>query len=214
MSVGDPKETKHVIAGPAGQLELLQLSPVDPLRSPGVAIICHPHPLFEGTMHNKVVYTLSRAFHQLGLGAVRFNYRGVGQSEGEYGHSIGEVADLMAVLEWVDKGFDHPKIWLAGFSFGAYIAAKGAENHPCEQLFSIAPAVTNQDFASLEVRCPWTVIQGELDEVIAPEAVYQWAKNQGDKVDLLRMGQASHFFHGQLIALRSLVEKAVIFSPI
>ncbi len=131
-----PENDAHIlIEGEAGQLELLTTSPDDQsTQNKGVAIICHPHPLHQGTMNNKVVHTLSKAFHNKGLYTVRFNYRGVGKSEGSYGDSIGEVADLLSVLKWVDSVLDSPAIYLAGFSFGAFIAARGAALHDCKQL--------------------------------------------------------------------------------
>lgn len=206
-------ETTFLIDGAVGQLELLTLSVSHPQ---GVAVICHPHPLHQGTMHNKVVHTLSRAFQQLGLHSIRFNYRGVGNSEGQYGNSEGEVADLLAVLKWADKVLNAPKVILAGFSFGAFIAAMGATQHACEQLYSIAPAVTNQPYEKLTgVNCPWIVIQGELDEVIAVNEVYDWFEKQQasmPQMALLKMANASHFFHGHLIALRALVQESFIKS--
>ncbi|MBS0290125.1 MAG: alpha/beta hydrolase [Proteobacteria bacterium] len=204
-------EANFLIDGPSGYLELLTQSTKDPVK--GVAVICHPHPLHQGTMHNKVVSTLARAFLNANLHAVRFNFRGVGQSEGCFDNSIGEVADLMAVLHWVDKVLHTPPLWLAGFSFGAYIAAKGATQHACQQLYSVAPAVTHQPFQTLgPVVCPWEIIQGDEDEVIPAFEVTAWyqaaAKNQPHMS--LHMLKASHFFHGNLIILRDLVTKTMI----
>lgn len=211
-----PDNESHIfITGEAGHLELLTTSPENPsTQNKGVAIVCHPHPLHQGTMNNKVVHTLSKAFHNKGLYTVRFNYRGVGKSEGAYGNSIGEVADLLSVLKWVDSVLDNPAIWLAGFSFGAYIAARGASLHACNQLYSIAPAVTNQPYETLsKVACPWIVVQGEKDEVIAPEKVYQWFDNtQTPNMQLIKCPDTSHFFHGQLVNLRQIVESHFISS--
>jgi alpha/beta superfamily hydrolase len=207
-----PSETNFLIDGPAGHLELLTLAAKESAK--GVAIICHPHPLQQGTMNNKVVHTLSRAFHQKQLHTVRFNYRGVGKSEGQFGESIGEIADLMAVLAWVDAVCDNPKIWLAGFSFGCFIAANGAINHSCEQLYSVAPAVTHQDFEQLSsIKTPWVVVQGEQDEVIPPQDVYQWYDKSVMKqpnMSLYKMADTTHFFHCKLIELRNLVEETVV----
>ena len=148
MSAAFPEgESAFFVSGPVGQLEAILLKNAQP--SQGVAVICHPHPLKEGTMHNKVVHTLSRAFLKRGIDSIRFNYRGVGKSEGSYGDSVGETADLLAVLAWVDSLYPHSQIYLAGFSFGAYIAAMGATQHACHQLFSIAPAVAHQPYDQL-----------------------------------------------------------------
>jgi len=202
-------QTHGFIQGPAGQLEVITTSSELPVK--GVAVICHPHPLFQGTMNNKVVHTLARAFNGLGLHAVRFNYRGVGKSEGEFGDSVGEITDLMAILNWIDPVLPGAKLWLAGFSFGAYIAASAAARHPCQQLYSIAPAVNHQRYASLpEITCPWVVIQGEADEVVPPEEVIAWFKQKQqhqDNIQLITLPNVTHFFHGQLITLRNLIEE-------
>lgn len=210
-----PGETNCLIDGPAGQLELLTLAAKGPAK--GVAVICHPHPLQQGTMQNKVVHTLSRAFHRKDLHAIRFNYRGVGKSQGEYGDSVGEIEDLLAVLAWSDKVLNAPHVWLAGFSFGAYIAAMGATRHACQQLFTIAPAVIHQPYADIPaISCPWTVIQGESDEVIPAEKVVEWFNQRSKlepKMSLIKLPNASHFFHGDLIILRTLVEEAFVEHP-
>lgn len=205
-------ESHFLIDGEAGHLELLTTTPEHP--SEGVAVICHPHPLHQGTMTNKVVHTLSRAFHNKNLHTVRFNFRGVGKSEGTFGNSVGEVADLMAILQWVDAVLEKPKLWLAGFSFGSYIAAMGASQHSCCQLFSIAPAVNHQPYNELStITCPWIVIQGEQDEVIAPNLVYQWFNDaQRPNMQLIKVSDTSHFFHGKLIVLRDLIETSFVQS--
>ncbi|MGE3318114.1 MAG: alpha/beta hydrolase [Candidatus Berkiella sp.] len=200
-------ESHFLIDGEVGHLELLTTSPEN--QSNGVAVICHPHPLHQGTMTNKVVHTLSRAFHNKHLHTVRFNFRGVGKSEGTFGNSIGEIADLLSVLQWVNRILGKPNVWLAGFSFGAYIAAMGAAKQGCKQLFSIAPAVNHQPYAELpSIDCPWTIIQGEQDEVIAPELVYEWYQRvQKPNMQLIKLPETSHFFHGKLVILRNLVEQ-------
>ena len=204
-------EITFLLDGPMGHLELLTLAGVNPPR--GIAVICHPHPLHQGTMNNKVVYTLSRAYHQKGLYTIRFNFRGVGKSEGAFGHSEGEVEDLMAVLAWADKVLPQTPLYLAGFSFGAYIAARGAVSHACQQLISVAPAVTHQAYDMLPIlTCPWVVIQGTKDEVIAPEAVYTWFEREKARqpdITLLKIDNASHFFHGCLTTVRTLVEESL-----
>jgi len=205
-------ENRFLIQGPAGHLELLTLAAKEDAK--GVAVICHPHPLYGGTLDNKVVHTLSRAFYHQGLHSVRFNFRGVGKSEGSFGHSEGEVEDLAAVLAWVDEVLPAQKIVLAGFSFGAYIAARGALSHSCEQLYSIAPAVSHQPYDLLPLlSCPWTVIQGEADEVISPQDVYAWFEKRQlsePSMKLLKIPETSHFFHGHLITLRTLVEESLV----
>lgn len=205
-------ENKFTLNGPAGILEGLSLGVEN---AKGVAIVCHPHPLHEGSMHNKVVYTLCRAFNAKKLSTVRFNYRGVGQSEGTFGNSEGEAQDLMAVIDWVNSIVPDAKIWLAGFSFGAFIAAVGATQHRCQQLFSVSPAVHHQPFDKVEkVQCPWVVIQSTEDEVVPPEAVYQWFDEQTEKhyqpMSLIKV-EGSHFYHGKLTVLKAIIEKELAF---
>lgn len=208
MSDFPSNESNFLIEGPAGSLELLTLASKNPSHE--VAIICHPHPLHEGTMHNKVVHTLSRAFHHKNIHAVRFNFRGVGKSVGQFGDSVGEVEDLRAVISWCDTVLQRPKLWLAGFSFGAYIAAKVASFSSCQKLFSVAPSVANQPYDQLPpILCPWTVIQGLKDEIISANEVIAWCHAQSHRhphMTLITLENATHFFHGELIRLREIVE--------
>ena len=198
-----------LLEGPAGVLEVLTTTPKKVVAK-GIGIICHPHPLHDGAMTNKVVHTISKAFDLKGLKTVRFNFRGVGQSEGEFADGLGETDDLIAVLHWVKRTCPDLPIWLGGFSFGALVAARGAKKIPIQQLLTVAPAVTRCEYQTLDiVHCPWLVIQGEEDEVIAAESVYQWFEeinNQpGTEATLVKVPEASHFFHGKLIELRQLI---------
>lgn len=191
------------IPGPVGQLEAIVSVP-DENAKPIVGIICHPNPTQEGTMHNKVVTTINRAFEQLGLTTVRFNYRGVGKSEGSYGETIGERDDLKAVIDWAQSQWPDHRIWLAGFSFGTFISASVQnEMGVAEQLISVAPATNRYDYAGLtNIRCPWLVIASEADEVVPFDQVKPWLDNPPSPMDVEIFSDASHFFHGRLIELR------------
>ena len=170
-----------------------------------VGIICHPHPLMGGTMHNKVVTTLGKALTETGYAVLRFNYRGVGQSEGSYGNSVGESHDLFVIMEWVQRVCPEASIALAGFSFGAFIALNGAVKEPAvTHLLSVAPAVHNQDYPSLsqQIQCPWQIIMGIEDEVVSWEAVVDWYRSVAHQASLLLLPKTGHFFHGQLLVLR------------
>lgn len=206
-----PKETPFFIDGPSGKLEAAIDLPKQVLLTT-IAIICHPHPLHGGTMHNKVVTTLSRALTQMGMIVLRFNYRGVGQSEGSYGHFTGEQEDLQACIHFMKEYFPSQDFWLAGFSFGSYIAAKGAEaNAFVKQLITVAPAVNHVDFYGLKyVTCPWLVIQGQEDELVPTEEVVKWADAFSEQITLKILPKASHFFHGQLVALRECVIESLL----
>ncbi len=191
------------INGPAGPLEAAVHLIEDAKR---IAIICHPNPLQEGTMDNKVVTTTARALNMKGITAVRFNYRGVGQSAGQYGNITGEVADCLAVVAWAKEQWPGLPLWLAGFSFGAYIAADVAAGVSTEQLISIAPSVDRMPYSNLPpIDCPWLVIQGEEDEVVDPNSVFQWYAGLKAQKTLVRFPQTGHFFHGKLIELREAI---------
>jgi alpha/beta superfamily hydrolase len=204
-------ETTFLLPGPAGNLEVLA-TPIKSGASPraAIAVICHPHPLFAGTMTNKVVSTLARAFDDLGLPTVRFNFRGVGKSEGTHADGIGEIDDLLAVVAWAKKCFPESDIWLAGFSFGAAVSAQAATRIPIAQLVSIAPPVPRFNLLTLPpITCPWLVVQGEEDDVVIPNDVYAWVETRDPAPQLIRLPLAGHFFHGKLLELRELLETAL-----
>lgn len=201
-------ETKQFITGPAGQIEaMVAEQPTDFER---IGVICHPHPLHQGSMNNKVVTTITKAWFGLGLTTVRFNFRGVGESAGHYGDTLGERQDLEAVLQWVKRRYPHRALWLAGFSFGSTIAFQVAKKGGIAHLLSVAPPVSPVNFDG-EERIPastdWVIIHGEEDELIAMAEVNAWHKQlKAQKPALLRtVPGASHFFHGRLLALRDLV---------
>lgn len=196
-----------LLDGAVGKLELLTVKP-EHFSSRKVAIICHPNPEQEGTMQNKVVSTLAKAFEQLGIATVRFNFRGVGKSEGVHGKILGEIEDLRAVVAWVKKTLPHCEIILAGFSFGSYIAAVVANEINPLHLISIAPPADRYDFNAFKnIRCPWLVVMGDADEIVPPETVMEWAKNPPAPIHFILLPKVGHFFHGHLIELRELLIK-------
>jgi alpha/beta superfamily hydrolase len=206
-----PNETTELIHGPAGQLEVIVATPIEKERS-AWGIVCHPHPLHGGTMHNKVVTTLSKTFQGLGVPTVRFNFRGVGRSEGQFDHGEGEMDDLLAVIAWVQQLGVKNEIWLAGFSFGSYVAARAATRIPVNKLVTVAPPVQHFPMASLPpiTSHPWVLVQGELDDVVPAKEVLAWAEERDPKPVILRFPKAGHFFHGQLGELRTRIAEALI----
>lgn len=180
-----------------------------------VAVICHPHPLFGGTMDNKVVTTLARATRDAGGAAVRFNFRGVGDSQGAYGEGIGETEDLLAVISALRARYPGLPLWLAGFSFGSYVAARAAavlqaSRQAPVHLMLVAPPVHHFDFTDItDTGCAVTVVQGDDDEVVAADQVHTWVANTPLVPDLIRFPNCGHFFHGQLGPLRELVGSRV-----
>jgi alpha/beta superfamily hydrolase len=205
-----PENTEtFLIEGKVGQLELLTTMP-SPYTSKKVAIICHPNPLQTGTMNNKVVTTLAKVFDQLGMATVRFNFRGIGKSEGISTASLAEADDLRAVVAWVKKVLPSPQLYLAGFSFGSYIAALVANEISPEGLVSIAPPVDRLDFTVLtKIHCPWTVVMGDSDEIVPPESVIEWAKHPPAPIEFILIPGVGHFFHGRLTELRDRLLRAL-----
>lgn len=197
---------KSMIPGPAGQIELVCDIPAQPGRH--VAVVCHPHPQYGGTLTNKVVHTLARAFNAMGVTAVRFNFRGVGGSEGEYDAARGEVDDLLAVVDWVRHEQPDAIVTLAGFSFGAYIALAAQPQVQPFRLVTVAPAVNILDFTHIRApECRWLLLQGEVDELVPPGLVRDWALQHREQVELVMVPDAGHFFHARLNLLQSLLEE-------
>lgn len=197
------------LQGPAGELEAVLEHAPEPSF---IALVCHPHPLFGGTMDNKVVTTLCRAVREGGGAALRFNFRGVGHSQGAYSEGLGETEDLVAALHWLQAQFPDRPLWLAGFSFGAFVAARGAEvlhanGTPAMHLLLVAPPVTNFDLASIsDTGCPVTVVQGDDDEVVEAAAVHRFVATSPLAPELIRFPDCGHFFHGRLTDLKALAK--------
>lgn len=200
------KAGSYFIGGPAGKLEIAFHFPLNWQQIPLIGLVCHPHPLYEGTMNNKVVTTTVRAFNQMNIAALRFNFRGVGQSQGSYGNTIGETEDLQAILAWLKQQKPNFNFWLAGFSFGSFIAAKVAWNSEIKQLVTIAPPVNHFDFNRIQKpECPWLVIQGSQDEVVSATEVFQWLMHYPKNIKTRVIEGASHFFHGRLNDLKDVL---------
>jgi alpha/beta superfamily hydrolase len=161
-------------------------------------------------MHNKVVTMLERSLRESGLDTVRFNFRGVGTSEGEFDNGLGEGDDLAAVVEWARRVHPGDALWLAGFSFGSFVSISNAVRLEADALVSIAPPAGRWDFSSLRTpSCPWLIVQGEEDEVVDPQAVYDWIESLDAEPVLVRMPETSHFFHRRLMDLRGAVKHGV-----
>lgn len=199
------------LPGPAGALEVaVDLPEADVTRLPLVAIVCHPLPTEGGTMHNKVVTMVARSLRELGAATVRFNFRGTGNSEGTFDEGRGELDDLRAVAAWVRAQRPGDALWLAGFSFGAYVSLQAAEELKPSLLVSVAPPAGRWDFDTIAMpTMPWLVIQGENDEIVDPQAVYEWLDRANAQAELVRMPDTSHFFHRKLIDLRGAIKHGV-----
>ena len=193
------------IPGPAGSIEAIIDRGAEGLED-AVAVICHPHPLYHGTMNNKVVHTIARSVAQLGRPALRFNFRGVGHSSGSYADGVGEALDARAAVAWSRQRWPDAELWLAGFSFGAYIALSIAAAETPARVLTVAPPIQRFDMAALEPPvCPWLIIQGAEDELVEASAVETWASGLNPLPELCLLEETDHFFHGRLTLLRQVV---------
>ncbi len=198
-----------LLPGPAGMLEAVLTYSALPDATTPVAVVCHPHPLYGGTLHNKVVHMVSKAFGELGAVTLRFNFRGVGRSDGRFDHGVGEVQDMLAAVGWLRARFASSPLWLAGFSFGAFVAWAGYRQAGAARLLLVAPPVDMFDFAREgAVDVPWMVVQGCADEVVDADSVSRWVKRQARAPRYECFDDAGHFFHGRLIPLRERIVQA------
>ncbi len=196
------------IEGPAGSLEAV-LEGGDN-SGEAYAVVCHPHPLYGGTMHNKVVTTVARALTDLGYPALRFNFRGVEGSSGVFDAGSGETQDAVAVARWGAVRYPGRSLIVAGFSFGGSIAMRLAALVPTARLVTVAPAVEHLGLdADKRPTCPWTVIQGDNDEVVKLSAVNAFIETLQPTPRLVILPGVGHFFHGHLQALKGAVTDAV-----
>lgn len=209
--------TRITLNGPAGQLEAMLECPqgvvprdLDARAAAGehaaaaMAVVCHPHPQFQGTMLNKVVHTLSRTATDCGIPALRFNYRGVGKSEGVYDEGRGETDDAEAACAEMRSLFGERPLILMGFSFGSGVVLRLAERLTPDALIAAAPPVGRLGVPDpIAFSCPWQVIQGTADELVDASSVSHWASRQTPAPEVVMMDGVSHFFHGSLTALRN-----------
>ena len=200
--------------GPAGDLQALLESPQD-LEPTAVAVVCHPHPVHGGTMTNKVAHTLARSFVGVGISALRFNFRGVGKSAGSFDDGQGEVADVLAAVDWLRNEAPDLPLWLSGFSFGAAMAIRASVECDPAGLISVAPAVSR--FAGnldRQPECPWLIVQGDQDELVDVEETIAWVNELEPGPELEVFAETEHFFHGKLVLLRNAVEEFVTRSQV
>lgn len=194
-------QRKITFAGAAGRLEgMLHLPDAAPRA---VAVVAHPLPTMGGTMDNKVVTTLAKAFTELGFAALRFNFRGVGESAGSYDQGGGEAQDAIAAANFMRGEYPGLPLIGAGFSFGGYVQARAAEELQPQHLVLVAPAVGR--FAMPQVPADTLLIHGDLDEVVELDAVLHWARPQ--HLPIVVLAGADHFFHGRLTQIRQIVAR-------
>ncbi len=198
---------KLFIDGPAGKLETVLAEPdISPC---GIAVIAHPHPLFGGTMDNKIVHTLFNTLLDLGFISVKFNFRGVGESAGVHDYGIGEIEDVMAVVSNVSDYFHtrygNQSLLLAGFSFGGAIQAHAAQRLKPQHLILVAPSVVRLNAPPvIDYADHVLIIHGDQDDIVPLQSVLDWAANQQSQPVVVIPG-AEHFFHGRLSNIKDTV---------
>lgn len=192
------------INGPAGLIEGVLSVPKE-AHQHYLALLGHPHSLQGGTMNNKVVTTLAKLFNHLGVPCVRFNFRGVGASAGDYDGGVGESEDLLFLAHALQQQSETRQLLLAGFSFGSYVVYRAAAQQCPALLITIAPPVHHYDYHefTLPHSLPWVIVQGDKDEVVPPALVYQFANGFNPPLPIVHFVNTGHFFHGQLVALKS-----------
>ena len=183
-----------VIDGPAGALEIALGAQGASAAPRGIALVAHPHPLEGGTLDNKVAHTLARTFHALGYAAVRFNMRGVGLSEGSFDEGEGETEDALAALAYARKRHGEGPVVLAGFSFGAFVQARVAQEVSAERIVLVGTAV--ERIGMLALPAETIVIHGEEDDVVPLASVFAWARPR--ELPIIVFPGCGHFFHGRL----------------
>lgn len=196
------------LQGPAGRIEAL-LQEREDAAPAFLSVVCHPHPLFGGTLHNKVAHRAASTLFGLGGAVLRFNFRGVGRSEGAHDRGRGERDDALLLVEWMRRRHPGVPVWMAGFSFGSWVASRVAAAEPSvERLLLIAPPVHTQTFAEMRgCRVPKLVVQGTADEICRPENLARVYPEWAEPKRLVEVAGAGHFFDRQLTELASAIEQ-------
>lgn len=206
----NPRTQSTSIDGVVGPIEVALDAPPDGVTQRGLAVVCHPHPLFGGSLNNKVTQTLARALVSLGFYTVRPNFRGVGQTAGEHDEGRGEVEDILQVVQTFKQRTAAQEVVLAGFSFGSFVQTHVAQRlaesgQPAQRLILVGTAVSRWEV--LPVPDDTLVIHGELDDTVTLASVFDWARPQ--QLPVIVIPGADHFFHGRLPIIKRLVTEAL-----
>ena len=207
---GTARLTPVTLTGEAGPIEAL-LQERDEHDHTLVAVVCHPHPLYGGTMHNKVAHRVASTLHGLGAAVLRFNFRGVGRTAGTFDRGVGELADARVALEFLRERYPQARRWAAGFSFGSWVASRLAAQSPdVERLILIAPPVHTQTFEEMTtVPTPKLVVQGTADDVCKPENLARVWPTWAEPKRVRHVDGASHFFDKQLAELAEAILEGI-----
>ena len=210
MSEGVSRLLPVELNGPAGRIEGL-LQEQAGVAHETIALVCHPHPLYGGTLHNKVTHRVAATLHARGAAVLRFNFRGVGTSEGVHDRGRGELHDSLAVLDWLRRRHPGAAAWVAGFSFGSWVASRvAAAEAAVERLILVAPPVHTQTFEEMRTcPVPKLVIQGTADVVCKPENLERVYPEWAPPKRLEKVEGASHFFDRKLAELSEAIERGL-----
>jgi alpha/beta superfamily hydrolase len=198
------------LSGPAGRIEAL-LQEREGGAHDVVAIVCHPHPLYGGTLHNKVTHRVASTLFARGAAVLRFNFRGVGKSEGVHDRGRGELHDSLAMLDWLRRRHPAARAWAAGFSFGSWVASRVAASEAAvKQLILVAPPVHTQTFEEMRACVvPKLVVQGTADTVCKPENLARVYPTWAEPKRLELVEGASHFFDRRLVELGAALDRGL-----
>lgn len=205
LNLNQAGEHAFTFVGAVGELEAILSVPTE-YDKRYIALLGHPHSLQGGTMHNKVVTTLVRVFKELGIASIRFNFRGVGLSQGVYDAGVGESEDMCLLADLCKQQLPDVRFIFAGFSFGSYVTFRAASKDSHARLISIAPPVHHYDYTSDHpAPSSWIIVHGDADEVVPVDEVRRFVAQSTNPLIYLEMADTSHFFHGKLIELKSLL---------
>lgn len=225
-NIRQTKEQRLSLPGKAGVMDALLQGAAEPRISGNrlqVAIVLHPHPLQEGTMHNKVVYTLARTFRQFNIPVLRFNFRGVGQSAGVYDHGAGETDDLISIMQQIQQEHLLVDFWLAGFSFGSFVAyqayTQSCHTYAIKHLCLVGPPTERYAYPLLSFPedLYFVLLQGMQDEIVNPHANVQWFEQLAarqkhhqhhQRIHMIKC-TTGHFFHGKLTQLKQMYGQSI-----
>jgi alpha/beta superfamily hydrolase len=196
------------IGGPGGRLEALLDEPAGSTDLRAAVVLAHPHPQYGGTMHTKVVYQVAKALNRIGCAVLRFNFRGVGTSDGRFDNGVGEADDFRSGLDFLSERHPGARLWAAGFSFGAWIAlTAGAADPRVSTLIGIAPPLARYDFEPVRVSTKAKFfIQGERDEICALKDMQQFYARCEEPKELVVIDGADHLFDGKTTEVGEAIE--------
>lgn len=204
QNIGKVPHHHFLFDGPAGKIEALLAAPQTENTHNAIAVVCHPHPLYEGTLHNKITYMIAKTLIEHGIPTLRFNFRGVEKSEGAFADGEGEKDDLISAIAKMKQMFPDKNLWLGGFSFGSCMALKVSQEQNATQLFTVAPPVKADYFTGIIApQCPWLLLQGLADEVVNAQDVLDWCNTLSSQPDIRTFDDVGHYFHRRLPEIKN-----------